>query len=203
MRAKSVNRVMAALAVAATWAAGGAPALAQGAKPAPAPAAVVVTCAKDMVCAANPETVVSALQAAGYRAKLTRSGPDKPPQITSAANGYNFDIYFEGCKEGEACNSLSFWISFTKDPTNSADLANEWNASKRFSTMSFDKSDGSLAISYDVTTVGGLNQENFADVIDWWASMLGAARKFFDAHPAPAAPSAIKPATPPADAKTS
>jgi hypothetical protein len=150
----------------------------------PAPAAAV--CAKDMVCASSPDTVVSALQAAGYRAKLTRNDKTKEPQIASAANGYNFDVYFYGCKDGENCSSLSFWISFTKDPTNSADLANEWNRQKRFSAMSYDPTDGSVAISYDVTTVGGINQDNFADVIDWWASIMGQARKFFDQHPAPA-----------------
>lgn len=147
---------------------------------APAP----VVCAKDMVCAASPETVVSALQAAGYRAKLTRDEKTKAPQIASAANGYNFDIYFYGCKEGENCNSLSFWITFSKDPINSVNLANEWNSDKRFSAMSYDPKDGSLAITYDVSTVGGLNQDNFADVIDWWSSIMGQARKFFDQHPA-------------------
>ena len=151
---------------------------------APAPAANTPSCAAGMVCAASPDTVIAALQAQGLRAKLAEATPGKPPQIVSAAGGYNFDIFFEGCKDGKACTSLNFWISFTKDPANSADLANEWNSQKRFSTMSFDKTDGSLAISYDVTTVGGLNAENFGDVVDWWSSLLGAARKFFDAHPA-------------------
>lgn len=173
-----------AMTVAALLAAPGAgvwvaPALAA---PASAPA-----CATGMVCASSPETVVNALLAQGYRAKLTEQ-PGKAPQITSAANGYNFDIFFEGCKEGKGCSSLDFWVSFSKDPANSAELANEWNSQKRFSAMSFDKSDGSLAISYDVTTVGGLNAENFGDVIDWWASLMGAARKFFADHPAGKAP---------------
>jgi hypothetical protein len=155
--------------------------------PAMAASPVAPACAAGMVCANNPDTVVNALLAHGFRAQLTRQ-PGKPPQITSAANGYNFDIFFEGCKEGQGCSSLNFWVSFSKDPTNSVDLANEWNSKKRFSTMSFDKSDGSLAISYDVTTVGGLNAENFDDVIDWWASLMGAARKFFADHPAAKAP---------------
>ena len=55
--------------------------------------------------------------------------------------------------------------------------------------MSFDPTDGTLSITYDVTTVGGLNRENFADVVDWWNTMLGLAGKFFKAHPAPDAAS--------------
>lgn len=50
--------------------------------------------------------------------------------------------------------------------------------------MSFDKSDKSLMLTYDVSTIGGLNQVNFADVVDWWQTMLGQARTFFNAHPA-------------------
>jgi len=30
-----------------------------------------------------------------------------------------------------------------------------------------------------VTTVGGLNSKNFADVIDWWAGMMGQLNRFF------------------------
>ena len=38
---------------------------------------------------------------------------------------------------------------------------------------------GSLAFSYDVTTVGGLTKANFADVVDWWQVMLGQVRTYF------------------------
>ena len=31
----------------------------------------------------------------------------------------------------------------------------------------------------DVSTIGGLNLKNFADVIDWWSVMLGELNKFF------------------------
>nr|WP_230207049.1 YbjN domain-containing protein [Novosphingobium sp. Gsoil 351] len=76
-------------------------------------------------------------------------------------------------------------MTFAQDGTNSAALANEWNLKKRFSTMSFDPNDGTLAISYDFSTLGGLNKANFADVVDWWQTMMGEANKFFKEHPAP------------------
>lgn len=49
---------------------------------------------------------------------------------------------------------------------------------KRFAQMSV-KDDKSMSLSYDVTTEGGINSANFADVIDWWQVMLGEASKFF------------------------
>ncbi len=40
-----------------------------------------------------------------------------------------------------------------------------------------------LSVNYDLSTIGGLNQKNFADVVEWWAFMLGQLNKFFDEHP--------------------
>jgi hypothetical protein len=140
-------------------------------------------CAASMVCASAPQTVVSALQAAGYKAVLKKSTNTGNPMIESAAAGYDFRVYFYECEANKACGSLQFRTDFADDGGNSAALANLWNKEKRFSQMSFDAEDKSLSFSYDVTTVGGLNQKNFADVIDWWATMLGQLGAFFKAHP--------------------
>lgn len=141
-------------------------------------------CPASLVCASNPQGVVASLQAQGYKAVLGKSENTGNPKISSAASGYDYTIFFYGCEKGANCTSLGFSISFSDDGTNSAELANEWNSDKRFSAMSFDKSDKSLMLTYDVSTVGGLNQVNFADVVDWWQTMLGQARVFFNAHPA-------------------
>lgn len=142
-------------------------------------------CPSALICAANPAGVVASLQAQGFKAALGRSDNTGNPKITSAAAGYDYTIFFYGCDKGANCSSLGFSITFSDDGTNSAELANEWNKEKRFSAMSFEPSDKSLMMTYDVTTVGGLTQVNFADVVDWWQTMLGQARVFFDAHPAP------------------
>lgn len=142
-------------------------------------------CGAKMVCASAPKSVVSALQDAGYKAVLGKSDTTGNPKIDSAANGYNYSIYFYECEEGKKCASLQFLVTFEDDGANTLDLANRWNNNKRFLQMSVND-DKSLALSYDVTTLGGLNQTNFADVIDWWAMMLGEASKFFKENPAPA-----------------
>ncbi|WP_176591065.1 YbjN domain-containing protein [Sphingobium sp. EM0848] len=142
-------------------------------------------CGPGLVCANDPQTVVRALQAEGYKAALGKSKTTGNPKIESAASGYDFTIFFYECEQGKNCGSLQFQLSFEDDGGNTPELANKWNKDKRFSQMSV-WDDHSLALAYDVTTVGGLNQKNFADVIDWWAVMLGEAAKFFKENPAPA-----------------
>jgi hypothetical protein len=134
-------------------------------------------CGAAMVCASDPGTVVDALMAAGYKAKLTKDAQGDP-KIESAASGYNFSIYFYDCEESKNCAALQFQVSFADDGKNTLDLANRWNANKRFMQMSVTEDKG-LRVCYDITTVGGLNQKNFADVVDWWAVMLNELNGFF------------------------
>ena len=134
-------------------------------------------CGTGMVCANAPQTVVAALQAAGYKAALDKDKAGDP-MIESAASGYNFTIYFYECAENKDCASLQFLASFDPEDSNTAELANRWNRTKRFSQMSVEE-DKTLNFRFDVSTMGGLNQKNFADQIDWWAVMLGELSKFF------------------------
>ncbi len=146
-------------------------------------------CAKDMVCASDPKTVVEAFREAGLKAKLQIDN-DGDPLIESAASGYNFDTFFYGCVETKACDSLQFRVTFIKEPENTVELANKWNAKRRFSHM-YVANEGQLIVNFDVTTVGGLNKKNFGDVLATWESVLGELGKFFDEH-IPAKPAAKK-----------
>jgi hypothetical protein len=161
------------------WLAG---ALALGSWAAAGQAADKEACGKDLVCASAPQTIVAALQKAGYKASLSKSKSTGNPMIESAAAGYDYRIFFYECEDNAHCASIQFAISFADDGTNTPELANLWNKDKRFSQMSVDE-DKSLNFSYDVTTYGGLNQRNFADVIDWWATMLGQVSQFFKQQP--------------------
>jgi hypothetical protein len=140
-------------------------------------------CGTSMICASSPKTIVDAIQKAGYKAALDKDD-DGDPMIESAANGYDFTIYFYECEKAKDCASLQFVASFEDDGANNAALANAWNHKKRFIQMSVDD-DGSLNARYDISTLGGLNQKNFADVVDWWAHMLGELGQFFREQPAP------------------
>jgi len=142
------------------------------------PAQAAPSCPAGLVCASNPQTVVSALQKLGYKALLGTSENSGNPKIDSSAAGYDYTIYFYDCRPEKGCGSLGFTVVFEDDGTNTAKLANAWNRDNRFSQMAVNDN-GTLAFTYDVTTVGGLNQANFADVVDWWQVMLGKVRGFF------------------------
>lgn len=76
------------------------------------------------------------------------------PMIESAAAGYTFETFFYGCVETKACDSLQLRVTFVKEPENTTDLANKWNAKKRFSQMHVN-ADGELLVNWDITTIGG------------------------------------------------
>ncbi len=135
-------------------------------------------CGPGMVCASAPATVGAALIKAGYQG-LVEKAKDGDPKVESAAAGYGFTVHFYGCEKNVACDALQFISSFKKDAAHTAALANKWNSTKRFIQMSV-SDDGSLDLRYDVSTMGGLPAKNFADVIDWWTTMLGSAGRFFD-----------------------
>ena len=61
-----------------------------------------------MVTAANPQTIVAALQAGGYKATVGKDSTGDP-QIRSAASGSNFVVSFYGCENNRACKTVTFY----------------------------------------------------------------------------------------------
>lgn len=147
----------------------------------PASATDKTPCAAGRVCASKPETVVSALQNAGYKAKLDKND-DGDPMISSSTAGYNYDMILLGCELHAFCDSIQFTITFTKDSSMTPAMANDWNADKRFSQAAIIK-DGRFGLYYDVSTMGGLPTANFEDVLKRWDQAIGALDTFFAAHP--------------------
>jgi hypothetical protein len=126
----------------------------------------------------KPESVAKLLQEEGYKAELKKNDAGEP-YISSAANGSSFTIEFYGCEPGEGCTSMQFFAWYKKEPWYSPELANRWNAGKRFIKAAIDK-DGDLATYMDVTALGKTTYANFADTIDWWSVMTGELFKFLD-----------------------
>lgn len=141
-------------------------------------AAVQPPCGKDQICANAPQSVFAAMEKAGYKPKLT-TDREGDPMIESDESVYHFDVYFYGCNKQHAnCDSLRFEVLFEKAPENTPAFANKWNSGKRF-LQAFIRDDGQMGLAYDVAMIGGLNQRNFSDVLDWWDSQLGELGKFF------------------------
>jgi len=141
-------------------------------------------CPAGMICATKPETIADALRAAGFSADVGKTEKGFT-RIKSSASGFKYSIYFEDCDDAKAnCASIRFYTDFDKDGSETLDLANRWNRDKRLG-KAYLLDDGSFAIEYDLSTVGGVNAANFKDVITWWESTLGALSQFFRDNPAP------------------
>lgn len=134
-------------------------------------------CGAGLVCASDPDSVMRAMEKAGLKPKKSVDN-DGDPMIESEDASYHFDVYFYGCEQHKNCDSLRFQVAFKKEPENTLALANKWNASKRFLQASV-PDDGRFVVAYDVATIGGVTERNFADVLDWWQSMLGELGEFF------------------------
>ncbi|RYE01972.1 MAG: YbjN domain-containing protein [Sphingomonadales bacterium] len=136
------------------------------------------SCAAGQVCASAPASVVAAIEKANLKPKLGKDSNGDPLIEIEEGAPYHFDVYFYGCEKGANCDSLRFEVIFEKDPDATPLLANKWNASHRFIQAAV-KEDGRFVMAYDVPTIGGVNARNFADMLDWWTSMLGEAGDFF------------------------
>ncbi|MBX3564776.1 MAG: YbjN domain-containing protein [Sphingomonas sp.] len=145
---------------------------------APAFAQDRAACGAGQVCASNPASVVAAMEKANLKPKLGKDASGDPLIESEGASAYHFDVHFYGCEKGRNCDSLRFEVIFEKDASATPALANRWNAAHRFIQAAV-KDDGRFVMSYDVPTIGGMNPRNFADVLDWWSSMLGEAGDFF------------------------
>jgi Putative bacterial sensory transduction regulator len=158
-------------------------------------------CGKDLICAADPQSVVAALQDGGYRAEL--SSDEAGPYIVSAASGYRFVIFFNDCTMVRDCKSLQFNLRLSAKDHHTAPYANGYNRRFRFAQLSA-QSNNELRLSYDINTVGGKTKSNFSAILGDWAGSIGAYVNYDREKPfvpAPAAPPAPPKYPDPAKAK--
>jgi hypothetical protein len=129
-----------------------------------------------MVSAKKPETLVSALQAAGYSAKMEKDGTGDP-MIVSGTNGHPFRVIFYGCKEHKDCATITLAAGFDKKSATSLDSINEWNRKNRFGRAYLDEEgDPILGMDVDLDD-GGLSRALFTDNLEFWAAVTGAFQK--------------------------
>jgi hypothetical protein len=126
----------------------------------------------DNVRAQNPQSIVDALQAGGYAAKL---GADKvgDPMVTSGVSGSTFQIFFYNCTDHKECATVTFHSGYDLKTDVSVEAINEWNRSERFGRAYLDKEyDPILDMDVDLD-VGGVAPLLFIDNIEFWTSVLG------------------------------
>ena len=122
------------------------------------------------------KTVAGLLLQAGYKAEI-KKGKTGSTYISSAANGNEFTLNFYNCKNDTGCDSFEFSSWYKKQPYFSAEMANEWNATKRFLKIAVD-GDGDLVEYVYVSAIGRSTYKNFADYVDWFTQMDGSLATF-------------------------
>lgn len=125
-----------------------------------------------MVRAQDPQSLVRALQGAGYAANL---GTDRvgDPMITSGVSGTTFQIFFYNCTDNRNCATVQFHSGYDVRVPVDLPKLNEWNRTKRFARAFLDKeNDPILEMDVDLDD-GGLSPALFIDNIEFWASVLG------------------------------
>ncbi len=137
------------------------------------------TAQAQMVTAKNPQSVVSALQNAGYKAELTKDGTGDP-LIRSSSGGSSFAVFFFGCTKNIDCATIQFFAGYTdKKPTIS--LMNDWNSKKRFG-RAYVTDTGAARIEMDVDLDdGGLSAKLFEDNVEFWVVTMSAFEKHIGA----------------------
>lgn len=127
------------------------------------------------VTATDPQSIIAALQAGGYKAVLGKDGSGDP-RIESAASGAKFVVTFYGCTKNVACKTVTLYAGWSGGKATSEQI-NEWNKNRRFSRAYIDK-DGDPVIEFDIDLDdGGMSQALFIDNVQFWESAIGGFKK--------------------------
>ena len=123
--------------------------------------------AQDMVSAADPDSVVAALQDAGYKAQMD-SADNGDPMIRSAADGTNFRMWFYGCDGNNAsCTGFNFSAGFDLPDGATLETIDNWNDGQLLGYGNLDDENDPY-LNYFVVTNGGISQEAFESILSRW-----------------------------------
>jgi len=132
---------------------------------------LAVPAAAAEVQAQNPQTVVAALQQAGYRAQLATDDTGDP-MIRSAANGSDFLVFFYNCTGNADCRTVQFYAGYSEPNSATFETMNAWNRDNRFG-RAYLGDDGIARIEMDVDLDdGGMSQGLFEDNVEFWVTVM-------------------------------
>jgi hypothetical protein len=123
------------------------------------------------VSANSPSSISAAMQAAGYRAEVTRDDSGDP-MIRSTSSGSTFAVFFYGCEKGSNCTTVQFFASYTKPANASLSSLNAFNSKNRF-VRAYLSDSGSARLEMDVDLDdGGMSRELFQDNLEFWVLLM-------------------------------
>lgn len=118
------------------------------------------------VSASKPETLVSAMQDAGYRATLTTDQVGDP-KIESAAAGVNFGVLFYGCTDGADCTDVCLSAGFDLENGSDLQTMNDWNSSELVGQAFLD-SEMDPFIDQCLISLDGMPEDRFIRILERW-----------------------------------
>jgi len=134
--------------------------------------------AQAFVDASDVDIISAMVQDEGYRAVIGTDGVGDP-MVTSAANGYDFDIFFYGCTDNENCRDIQFSASFDLEDGMSLTRAQDFNLEKRWAKVYLDE-DSDPRLEMDYNMYGGVSATNFNDTLDWWVIIMNEFIEYID-----------------------
>jgi len=124
-----------------------------------------------LVDASDPKRIATLLQDEGYKAKIDVD-EDGKITINSAANGADFQIYFQACSNGATeCEILAFSAGFDLNQAVNRSLISDWNRTRW--SKSYRDDEGDPFLEFNVNAVHGVSEENFRDTLNWYTRELG------------------------------
>lgn len=122
-----------------------------------------------MISAKDPKTIVGFLQENGYAARLDQTQGE--PSIKSGTGGIQFTIFFNNCKGGADCTTVSFVTGFTDVDNVPLSTINTWNQKNRFARAYID-SEGDPVLMMDIDLDHeGIARANFGEYLNIWSSL--------------------------------
>jgi hypothetical protein len=122
------------------------------------------------------EDIASWLKSKGHDATITKDGLDHKI-VSTTIDGVKFGVYFFDC-QNDKCGSVQFAAGFPKGRI-TVDRVMEWNRTKRWARVYFDKSDG-IWIEMDMDLTPGGTYELLGDELATWRSLLKTFKEFFN-----------------------
>ena len=129
--------------------------------------------AAQTVTASDPQSVVAALQAEGYAAKMEKTS-DGDPVIRSQSSGSSFSVFFYNCEKGQKCATVQFHAGYNTDIDKGPPLhkINAWNKTNRFGRAYLDdENDPIVEMDVDLDD-GGMSRALFIDNLEFWTSIM-------------------------------
>lgn len=127
------------------------------------------------VSAAEPETLVAALEAAGFAGRLGRTRLGDPLIHAATPGALPFHVRFYGCREGRDCRSVQLVAAFAARGV-APERVNLWNAAMRFGRLHVTEG-GQPVLSLDIALEpGGLPEAHVAAQLAIWEQLMETVR---------------------------